>query len=330
MGEFKNPFEGDLTPLRRGEYVVRHVAGCMECHTPRKVALAFDEDRLLSGIENLFDVDPPDDTKGAISAPNLTPDPETGLGTWTDGEIKSALLDGISRTGTPLHPTMPSFVYHNMTADDADAIILYLRSIPPLKHAVPPRQPLLVEPKQAANPIPLGAIPSTTLDPSHADYAAAERGKYLASRLSVCIFCHTEETTPGDPDPIRLDKLFMGRRQWAPIALGEPVAPGTPHILAKNLTPTENGLAGWTADDVLAAVRWGRDRENGDLCPPMPYGPEGSFGLMLDSDAHDIGVYLTTLAQRDNGKIGECCPTCHTGDGGILSRALAGTVMPVP
>jgi hypothetical protein len=326
--DFKNPFEGDLTPVRRGEYLVRHVAACMECHTPRVTALKFDESKLLSGVENLMDLVPDDPKFGMVHSANLTPDPDTGLGKWTDDEIKHAFMDGIAKDGTVLYPVMPYSVFHNMTQEDADDIVLFLRSIPPVVHAAPRHQPLPgVAYLDPTAPVPVDAFPDTTLPADDPNYASAEHGKYLATSVSPCMFCHTEAMPLGDAHAIRIDKLFQGRRPWIPSALGEPIPAGVGNILSKNLTPTENGIKGWAPSDVMAAIKWGRDAEGKDLCSPMPYGPEGSFGLMLDGDATDIGRYLTTLEPKDNGTIGECCNTCHNADAGLLRKRDA-AVMP--
>jgi len=318
--DFVNPFDGELTPIRRGEYLVRYVSACMECHTPRLAALKFDESRLLSGVENLADLVPEDPALGMVHSRNLTPDPETGLGLWTDQEIKNAFLNGVSRDGTPLYPVMPYAVFHNMSVADADAIVLFLRSIPPVRHPLPKRQPLSVPFTAPAVPVPVDAVPDTTLPPTDPNYESAQRGKYLASSVSPCMFCHTEATALGDAHAIRIDHLFQGRRAWLPSALGEPIPSGVGTILSKNLTPTENGIKGWAPSDVLAAVKWGRDAQGKDLCSPMPYGPEGSFGMMLDGDATEIGTYLTTLEPRDNGTIGECCNVCHKADAGPFAK----------
>jgi hypothetical protein len=317
--DFKNPFEGELTPVRRGEYLVRHVGACMECHTPRKTALQFDESKLLSGVENLMDLVPDDPTLGMVSSANLTPDPTTGLGNWTDEQIKRAFRDGVARDNTVLYPVMPYSVFHNMTDDDADAIVLFLRSIPPIVHEAPRHQRLPVPYITPALPVPTDAFPDTTLPPDDPNYESAEHGKYLATSVSPCMFCHTEAAPLGDANAILTDHLFQGRRTWLPSALGEPITAGA-SILSKNLTPTENGIKGWAPSDVLAAIKWGRDAKGKDLCNPMPYGPEGSFGLMLDGDATDIGNYLTTLEPKDNGKIGECCNVCHGADAGIIRQ----------
>lgn len=76
------------------------------------------------------------------TAPNITPDPETGLGTWTDEEIKHALIQG-SRpdhgpmAGTPLAAVMPANFYKGLLPADVDAIIVYLCSVKPVRSPVP-------------------------------------------------------------------------------------------------------------------------------------------------------------------------------------------------
>lgn len=326
--DFVNPFEGELTPLRRGEYLVRHVGVCMECHTPRATALAFDQARLLSGVENLLDLHPDTGSRGAMHGPNLTPDPETGLGDWTDAEVKAAILDGVSRDGTPLHPLMPSSVYHSMTDADADSIVAFLRSIPAVSRKIPHHEPLDAHPRNVLPPVPADAVPQSTLPVSHPDYASAQRGKYLASGVALCMYCHTEPSASASGSPLMVDKLFLGRRPWQPVALGVSPDPALGSVLSRNLTPTENGLADWTAEDVSAAIRWGRDPERRDLCYPMPYGPEGSYGLMLEQDAKDIGVYLTTLPPEDNGEFEPCCSVCHDSSDAGLPAVNAGAAGP--
>ena len=78
--------------LERGEYLVRSVAGCGECHTPRDAQGNLDRSQWLAGVANRFDLTPDDDTTGGISAPNLTPE---HLATWTDAQIERAFLDGV-------------------------------------------------------------------------------------------------------------------------------------------------------------------------------------------------------------------------------------------
>ncbi|HET9932143.1 MAG TPA: cytochrome c, partial [Polyangiaceae bacterium] len=113
-----------LDPVaQRGQYLVVTVAQCSSCHTDPTKATMF-----LGGNPNF--------TSGVkIPAPNLTPD-VTGLGDWTDEEIKRAIRDGIDDEGRQLAPAMPYWLYHNLTDADADAIVAYLRTIPKISNAV--------------------------------------------------------------------------------------------------------------------------------------------------------------------------------------------------
>src|SRR5215831_10970891 len=91
----------------RGAYLVNGVGGCNNCHTPRGPGGATDLllDKRLSGSTQTFQT-PQYTVKGS----NLTPDPETGLGSWTDAQIKTAIMTGKSKDGHPLAPNMPSAV----------------------------------------------------------------------------------------------------------------------------------------------------------------------------------------------------------------------------
>lgn len=119
--------------MERGQYLAIQ-AGCEDCHTPRGPDRKFDQTRALAGGSNTFAG--PGDSK--FYGPNLTPDKETGLGAWTDAEIAAAIREGKGRDGTQLHPAMPyASAYHLLTDDDVAALVLYLRSLPPLKDERP-------------------------------------------------------------------------------------------------------------------------------------------------------------------------------------------------
>lgn len=119
-------------PVAYGGYIANALAHCFECHTPVDPATgAPDLTRLGAGGFAIADVGP----VTVISA-NITNDPETGLGDWTDAEIRRALTQGFSKDGTMLFPIMPSQYFHNMTPEDIDAVIAYLRTVPPVVNAV--------------------------------------------------------------------------------------------------------------------------------------------------------------------------------------------------
>jgi mono/diheme cytochrome c family protein len=277
--------------VARGQYLVEHVAACGDCHTPRNAQGQLDTSRWLAGA--LFtDLDPQDPNVGAVYARNLTPD-STGLLGWTNDQIKNAFQNGLDEANEPLFPAMPYWVFHNLTPSDADAIVAYLRSIPPVNNVVPERQPLGFPFTQPAQPIPENAIPHSTLPPGDAHAANAERGRYLATMAGVCIDCHTPMAQ--GPVPVQLDSLFAGGRAFAAADLRLPVPPFPANIYSANITPDTTGIATFTPEMVRTVLQEGIDEEGGRVCPPMPVGPDGAFGGLTSQDALDLGWYVSTL-----------------------------------
>jgi mono/diheme cytochrome c family protein len=118
--------------VKQGEYVVA-VAGCAICHSPsREDGTMIEEFRMAGGqkfVPRPF---------GVFVSYNLTSDKETGLGGWTDDEIKTFVTKGIRRDGTRMIPfPMPWPNYAHMKADDLNALVAYLRSLPPIKNRIP-------------------------------------------------------------------------------------------------------------------------------------------------------------------------------------------------
>lgn len=302
-GDDKGPTGVDpAAAVARGNYLVNHVAACVDCHTPRLPNGQLDTTKLLAGTP-FADLDPTNDSVGSIWAPNLTPD-STGLATWTDAQIKRAFQDGLDDSGEPIFPIMPYYVFHNMSAGDADAVVAYLRSIPAVNNPVPERQPLGFPFTTAAQPIPETSIPHTTLAPTDPHYASAERGRYLAGLAGVCIECHTSPA--AGPVPVKLDSLFAGGRGFGAAELGVPSPPFPATIWSSNITPDATGLGNDSAEQVQAVLLTGVDPEGDAICPPMPVGPLGSFGGLTAQDALDIGRYVTTIPALVHS-----VPDCH-------------------
>jgi mono/diheme cytochrome c family protein len=113
--------------LAYGTYVGNALGHCMECHTPM-VDGSFDFSRTGAGG---FLLSKPLGLELAAVAANITPHPEQGIGKWTDDEIKTAITQGVSRDGRNLAPIMAFPYYQNMSDEDLDALIVYLRSLPP-------------------------------------------------------------------------------------------------------------------------------------------------------------------------------------------------------
>ena len=121
----------DPAAVARGKYLVT-IASCHDCHTPGYFLGNPDMARYLGGSDVGFELP----GLGTFVGPNLTPDKETGLGNWTDAQVVTAIQQGHRPDGRMLAPIMPYHAFANFTPQDAQAIVAFLRSIPPVQHKV--------------------------------------------------------------------------------------------------------------------------------------------------------------------------------------------------
>jgi mono/diheme cytochrome c family protein len=124
--------ETPTDPVERGRYLVSF-AGCHDCHTPGYLLGMPDMSRMLGGSEVGFEIP----GLGVFHGPNLTPDMETGLGSWSEEQIVAAFTTGKRPDGRELAPAMPWRGFANLTPADAMAIAIYLKSLPPVVNKVP-------------------------------------------------------------------------------------------------------------------------------------------------------------------------------------------------
>src|SRR4051794_21748879 len=119
------------TPVERGKYLVNTIMTCQNCHTPKgeRGAPIFERD-LSSGLSW-------DEPPFKVTASNVTQDKETGIGSWTDEQIKTALRKGVRANGVKLAAVMPSDFYEILTPGDVDGIVAYLRTVKPVKQETP-------------------------------------------------------------------------------------------------------------------------------------------------------------------------------------------------
>jgi mono/diheme cytochrome c family protein len=273
--------------VQRGEYLVDHVFVCGVCHTPTGADGNPDLTKYLAGSRS-YDFTDLDGTIVTVNAENLTSHDPEGLHAWTDTQIRTAVTTGIDDEHIAMYPIMPYPEYSLMKAEDIDSIIKYLRTVPPNDNVVAADFPYFDQ-----NPPAPGVndddIPHTTLASSDANYASAERGRYLAKM--ACLNCHTEEISAGVP---RLDKAFAGGKVYTFIR-------GAPPHTSLNLTPAASGLAAWSADDIVSAIKNNTEKGTGrQFCNTHPGGPE-RFGKMENGDALDIANYIHTLPPVENG-----------------------------
>lgn len=187
------------TPERvaRGKYLVNHVSICLDCHSERtnQYGLPFKPGR--EGVGG-FIWDQKIGFPGTLAAANITPDRETGLGDWTDGEILRAMREGVDREGKALFPIMPYTHLRAMSDEDAKAVVAYLRTMKPLRYERPAKTldvPLNFVEKFIPKPIE-GAV----VAPDKSDHLAY--GKYLTT-IALCSECHASKDDKNQPIPGR-------------------------------------------------------------------------------------------------------------------------------
>jgi hypothetical protein len=120
-------FERTPQRLERGRYIANNLSGCIYCHTPHDWAAPGTP--YLPNREGAGGVMPYAGLPGRVVAPNLTPDPETGAGSWTDDQLARAIREGIAHDGRVLFPLMPYARFHDMSDEEGASVVVYLRSL---------------------------------------------------------------------------------------------------------------------------------------------------------------------------------------------------------
>jgi mono/diheme cytochrome c family protein len=258
------------TPLERGGYLVNGILTCGNCHTPRGPGGVFLTDKQLSGGPQTWD-EPTFKVKGA----NITPDRETGIGTWSDADIKTALQTGLRPNGVQIASIMPYAFYKVFTLGDLDAVVAYLRSVTPVRNPV---DPPIYKAALHVDPVPNGAKPMAEgdlLDP-------VKRGFYLAT-IGHCMECHTPVVNDHH------DYLNLGKgEQFFRGPWGE--------SMSRNITSDkEKGLGSWTDAEIKRAITQGISRDGSRLKPPMGF---ALYATMTPEDLNAVVAYLRTVPPR--------------------------------
>jgi len=280
-------FERTPQRLERGRYLVESLAHCFQCHS--------EVDYTKPGAQ------PKPGKKGAgavfaeegmewLVAPNITPDVETGAGSWTDEQFARAIREGIGHDGRRLFPVMPYMNFRNMSDEDLASIITYIRSIEPVRNELPKTQ--IPEPAKAAIP-PYQPLTTSVSGPDASNQI--ERGKYLVS-LGNCVTCHTPMNQQGQP---MMNVAFGGgfklKGPW-----GE--------VYSANITPDSSGISYYDEGLFIRTLRTGHVGAR-KLNYVMP---TGYFKNMTDDDLKAIFAFLRTLPSVqhsvDNTEEASLCP----------------------
>ncbi|WP_270933741.1 c-type cytochrome [Falsiroseomonas oryzae] len=253
----------DLALLERGRYLVEVTGACGNCHTPMGPQGPLPGRHLAGGT--VFD-EPP----FRAVASNITPDPETGIGRWTDAQIARAIREGIRPDGTLIGPPMPFAFYRGLSDRDIAAMVAYLRTVPALRN-VAERSVYRIQLPPAYGP-PVASVAPPADNP-------VARGAYLAGAVAHCMECHTP-MQGGHADMTRLGAGGMEfRGPWGV-------------SVARNITPHANGLGGWTDTEIVRAVTEGISRDGRQLAPPMAF---WAYRNMTQQDLADLVAYLRSI-----------------------------------
>jgi mono/diheme cytochrome c family protein len=252
--------------LARGTELVRHVAACGQCHTPLTPSgTPIASLELAGGITKKLPL-------GTITPPNITPDLQTGIGSWTDQDVVNALRTGRRPDGTIIGPPMPIVFYRKLSDSDAFSIAKYLKSIPPIKRVVPKSVYKVSLPTSYGPPV------NDLAAPSRSDKVAY--GKYLAG-IAHCVLCHT----PLADGRMDASRLGAGGRKYLDDDGGI--------VVSANITPDRaDGIGSWTDKDIKTAITQGVTPRGLRL---NSYMPSAYFSGMTPDDLDAIVAYLRTL-----------------------------------
>lgn len=271
----------DAQTVARGEYLFNYSLNCWGCHG--SLGSKSPDEPQAGGLEfDLTTVGPPGGF-GYVYASNITPDAETGIGTWSDGELVRALREGLDPEGHLLFPIMEAEWWSGLSDEDVLALVAYMRSLPPVRAEVPDSRlsfvakALIALRVLKAQPAIAGSI--ATLPPG----ATAEYGEYLVYHASSCAGCHM----PRDPNTGQFDTTRPFAGGLFPITEEGFSATGS------NLTPDPaTGIGNWTEEQFMTAMRTGL-LPNGKVM--LPFMPWPSYSRWNEDDLRAVWLYLRSL-----------------------------------
>ncbi len=303
-------FERTDARLARGQYLVENVAACFHCHSEHD--LSHPDLPIKAGMKGAgWEMPVPE--LGKVVAPNITPDKDTGIGTWTDDEIARAIQEGVNKQGQPLFPMMPYMNFRNLDDEDLASIIVYLRSIPAVSMKRERSQlvfPLNILVKTMPKPLPAHAA-----QPAVARVSAEARGAYLVRTVAGCQDCHTPTNDKGQPLP--------GMDLGGGFQLHDPADHMKP-IFSANITQDPSGIEHYDEALFMDVLRES-EAVKGLVSPIMPL---ENYKGMTDGDLRDIFAYLKSVPhvqhRVSNTDPPTKCPVCGQEHGlGNLNKAPA-------
>jgi mono/diheme cytochrome c family protein len=259
----------DAALIARGEYLAR-AGDCIACHTAR-------EGKTFAGglpMKTPF---------GTLYTSNITPDPQTGIGTWTPDQFYQMMHNGRFPDGGLVYPAMPFASYTKVTREDSDAIYAYLRSIAPVKQ---PNRPHDLTFPFSNRSLIIGwrtlFFKEGEFEPDPTKSAEWNRGAYLVEGLGHCGMCHTAiNALGGSSQSQAFEGGLIPMQNW----------------YAPSLTSNkEAGLGEWTIEEITDYLRKGAS-SRGAVYGPMAEVVYNSLQYLNDDDVRAMAIYLKGLAQ---------------------------------
>ena len=284
-------FETTPERLARGKYLTENVLDCFACHSQRDWTKH--DPPLIPGTEGGGQAPfPLEGLPGKVYPPNITPDPETGAGNWTDDQLARASREGIGHDGRALFPMMPYENYRHLSDEDLASVIVYLQSLPPVHHLVPKTE-LIFPVKYLIRSVPQ---PITAPVPPPDLSTPIKRGEWLV-RVAGCRDCHTPQKN-GQPLPgLDLAGGWVMQGPWG-------------YVASANITPDPSGISYYDEKLFLDVMHTGYVKAR-KLAPIMPWWVHRG---MTDEDLKAMFAYLQTIPpikhRVDNTETPTPCKVC--------------------
>lgn len=287
-------FEATPQRLERGEYLT---PGCRYCHSPHDWKAPGMP--IEAGMDFSGEIEPYQELPGRIVASNLTPDRETGAGTWTDDMFARAIREGIGHDGRALFPLMPYVNFRELSDEDLASIVVYLRTVPPVHHELPATEIIFPVKYLIRNvPQPL-TVPVPDVNPQ------TEPQKYAAhmTTFAGCPDCHTPSVQGQDIKGMSFAGGMPFSGPWGRVSSG-------------NITPDDTGIKNYSEDTFLQVIHTGM--VNGQ--PLSPVMPSMAYKELHDSDLKAIFSYIHNVTPVhhivDNTLPPTDCKLCKQRHGG--------------
>jgi mono/diheme cytochrome c family protein len=290
-------FQATPERLERGRYLVTSLAHCFDCHSPMDWSDPANP-HPVAGKLGAGTLDETDGLPGVVYTPNITPDPDTGIGRVSDDALARAIREGVGHDGRALFNLMPYEQFRSMSDEDLASIVVFLRTIPPVRNAVPRTQlvfPVNLLMKAVPRPLTAPVAPPDFSDP-------VQRGAYLV-HLGNCHSCHT----PVDAQNHYLPGMDFGGGFHLKGPWGD--------VFSANITPDASGISYYDEARFLDVIRTGHVGAR-PLNPIMLW---AIYRNLSDDDLKAIFAFLRTVKpvahKVDNTEPPTFCRLCRQNHG---------------